>query len=156
MPPPGRLHGTICFLISRVLGNYLFEKGTGSLCTNDTGLLIEENPDSVRGPDIMLFMDRTPLDEIGPEYSTDVPNLVVEVLSPRDSVGRMNARVEEFLARGVPLVWLVDPEERAVTVYRPNRSHHVHREGGALTGEDVLPDFTCRIAELFTLPGQGK
>jgi hypothetical protein len=55
MPSPGELHGVICFLIVRLLGNDVFQRGKGYLCSNDTGLLVEHDPDTVRGPDIMLF-----------------------------------------------------------------------------------------------------
>src|SRR5882762_6367317 len=45
MPSPGELHGVICFLIIRLLGNYVFQRAKEYLCTNDTGLLVETDPD---------------------------------------------------------------------------------------------------------------
>jgi Uma2 family endonuclease len=58
----------------------------------------------------------------------------------------MNASKAQ-LNHGTPLVWLVDPESRTVTVYRPGKQHYVLREDDELTGEDVLPDFKCKVRD---------
>jgi Uma2 family endonuclease len=52
------------------------------------------------------------------------------------------------------LLWLVDPESRTITVYRPGMEHCVVKENDDLTGEDVLPDFKCKVREFFAMPGQ--
>jgi Uma2 family endonuclease len=140
MPSPGELHGVICFLIIRLLGNFVFQRAKGYICTNDTGLLVETDPDTVRGPDIMLFDEIRKLDELSRKFAVGLPKLVVEVMS--------------HLARGVALVWLVDPEVRSVTVFRPGASHTVLDEAEELTGNGALPDLRLRVAELFTVPGQ--
>jgi Uma2 family endonuclease len=80
--------------------------------------------------------------------------LAVEVLSPDDRSGRMTRRVSQFLRKGIPLVWIVDPEGRDVTVHRPGREPYVLDEQDEITGEDVLPGFRCRVADLFRLPGE--
>src|SRR5262245_57466569 len=154
MPSPGELHGVICFLIARLLGNFLFQRGRGYLCSNDSGLLVRQNPDTVRGPDLMLFDESRKLEELSPKFATGVPRLVVEVLSPSDQMGKVNRRIAQYLRRGVPLVWLVDPDGRFVTVYRPGQELQVVDEGEELTGGDALPDLRMRVDELFALPGQ--
>src|SRR5262245_30451010 len=154
MPPPGELHGILCAWIAHLLWAYVRRRGQGGVSSNDTGLLVEEDPDTVRGPDLMLFEESRPLGQLNPKFSVRVPQLVVEVLSPNDQVTKVNRRVKQFLARGVPLVWLVDPEVRSVTVYQPGKEHYVLDDTEELTGEGVLPDFTLRVAELFTLPGE--
>src|SRR5437588_806747 len=55
--------------------------------------------------------------------------------------------------RGIPMVWVVDDEVRTVTVYRPGQEPLTLDDSDELLGGDVLPDFRCRIADLFTLPG---
>lgn len=61
-------------------------------------------------------------------------------------------RITEYLRRGVPLVWLIDPEGRDVTVYRSGRDPQVVEEDQELSGEDVLPDLRCRVSEFFKMP----
>ena len=53
------------------------------------------------------------------------------------------------------MVWLVDPEGRSVTVYRPGQLPQVVEEDEELTGGDVLPQFRCQVADIFFLPGEG-
>jgi Uma2 family endonuclease len=152
MPTPGEMHGVICSLIAHLLWKYVFQRKTGYVCSNDTGLLVERDPDTLRGPDIMLFEEARSLEEMSRKFTQNIPRLVVEVLSPSDQLTRVNRRISQFLKRGVPLVWLVDPEVRSVTTYRSGKDHAVLDETEELTGEDVLPDFRCRVVDLFTLP----
>jgi Uma2 family endonuclease len=153
MPSPTRFHGTVCALTTRILGNYIFARGAGSIASNDSALIVRRNPDTVRGPDLMLFLPIIALDDIPRRPSEEVPALVVEVLSPSDTQTRTLLRVQQYHARGVPLVWVIDPEERTVHVYYPNEFPKVLDETEALTGNGVLPDFACKVAELFALPG---
>lgn len=50
---------------------------------------------------------------------TTPPLLCIEILSPEDRMSRVNARMKDLLDFGVPVVWLIDPEERRLWVYRP-------------------------------------
>ena len=47
------------------------------------------------------------------------------------------------------MVWIVEPELHIVDVYRQNGVNRRLRETDELSGEDVLPGFRCRVAELF-------
>ena len=63
----------------------------------------------------------------------------------------MFAKVEEYLAAGVQLVWVVYPQSRTVTAYRPDRTV-VFRTDDTITAEPVLPDFSRPVADLFPVP----
>jgi Uma2 family endonuclease len=104
----------------------------------------------------MLFDESRRLDDLSRMFTERVPKLVVEVLSPSDSQGKVNRRIGQYLKRGVPLVWLVDPEVRIVTVYQPGKEFFTLEEADELTGEEVLPGLRLRVGDLFTLPGQPK
>jgi Uma2 family endonuclease len=80
--------------------------------------------------------------------------LVVEELSPGDRISDVTRRVHRFMRAGVPLVWLVDPEERAVTVYYIDKGFKVFEETEELTRDDLGPGFCCLAGEFFTPPGQ--
>jgi Uma2 family endonuclease len=153
VPPPSELHGIICSWIVHLLWRFVLQRGKGYVCCNDTGLLVQRNPDTVRGPDVMLFDEARRLDDMSRKFAEGLPKVVVEVLSPSDQMTKVNKRLGQFLKRGVPLVWLVDPEVRSVSVYRADKYPVVLDEMEELTGEEVLPDFRCRVAEFFALPG---
>jgi Uma2 family endonuclease len=154
MPSPGELHGAICALVTHLLWAYVFRRGAGYVCGNDTGLLVKRGPDTIRGPDVMLFGESRRLEDLSRKFATGIPLLVVEVLSPHDQMSKVNLRLSQYLERGVRLVWLVDPETRVVTVYQADRFHRVFDETDELTGNGVLADFRCRVIDLFTLPGE--
>ena len=153
MPSPGELHGFLCWVVAHQLGGYVVPRG-GYLLTNDTGLIVRRGPDSVRGPEVMVFLERRTPAEMNRGHVNRIPALVVEVLSPTDQFSRTQRRVDQYEALGVPLIWVVDPDERAVHVYRPNELRKRLDDGDELTGNGVLPDFACKVADLFTLPGQ--
>jgi Uma2 family endonuclease len=152
MPSPGKLHGAACWLVISILTDYLKARGEGYLCTNDTGLIVARGPDYVRGPDVMLYLEHTPFEGITPKHADDIPALVVEVMSPRDSMSSTLKRVEQYLARGVPLVWVVAPDDRTVQVCKPNEFPRVLDETDELTGNGILTDFRCPVASFFTIP----
>ena len=154
MPSPGELHGVVCWLIARLLGNYLFARGAGYICTNDTGLIVRRGPDTVRGPDVMLFLASKAFDQLNPKHADQIPDLVVEVFSPNDRVRKTFQRVEQYLRRGVRLVWVVYPDEHSVQVFHGIEEFpKFHDELDDLTGNGVLPEFRCRVADLFAMPG---
>lgn len=153
MPSPGELHGYVCWIVIKILTEYVVRRGAGYLLTNDAGLIIRRAPDTVRGPDVMLFLENRSLKEMSSGYCERVPALIVEVRSPSDRDGKIVRRVEQYHRRGIPLVWVVDFEELIVTSYRPNEFPKVLDETEILSGNGVLPDFSCKVADLFALPG---
>lgn len=153
MPSPGEAHGFVCWLAIKVLTEYVVRRGSGYLLTNDAGLIVRRGPDTVRGPDVMVFLENRAPSEMSPGFCERVPALIVEVRSPSDRDGQIIRRVEQYHRRGVPLVWVVDFEDLLVTSYRPNEFPKVLDETDTLTGNGVLPDFSCKVAELFALPG---
>ena len=83
------------------------------------GLQTEHDPDTVRGPDVAFWSaERLPLDQTPEAYPDVAADLCVEVMSPTDTRRAMNEKVREYLVRGVLLVWVVDPEDHTITIYR--------------------------------------
>jgi Uma2 family endonuclease len=136
-----------------ILWLYVRQRKKGYVCSNDTGVIVARDPDTVRGPDVLLFDDVQQFDLVDLKYGDQSPLLAVEVLSPHDPAGKLNERVREQLRSGTKMVWVLDPEVRTVTVYSLQK-YYVVDDTEELTGNDVLPDFRCRVAEFFALPGQ--
>lgn len=108
----------------------------------------------MRGVDVVLYLESIAYDALEAKYTTRLPNLAAEVMSPNDRMNKMLRRIAIFLEKGVPLVWLLDPEARDCTVFRPNLPNVYLEEADELTGMDVLPDFRCRVADFFVMPGE--
>jgi Uma2 family endonuclease len=151
-PRPGERHGVVCHNANYLLGAYLRQRRKGRVCANDTGLVLERDPDTVRGPDVFLYDQSTPYEQLHSKYSEEVPQLAVEVLSRNENWGKVLRRVAEFLQRGVAVVWVIDPENRAATVLLPNHLPQVLEETNEITGAPPFPDLRCRVADLFFVP----
>jgi Uma2 family endonuclease len=151
---PGERHGFVCLNVGGILRNYTFQRRKGYACGNDTGLILDRDPDTVRGPDVVFYDEVRRYDDLKAGYLERPPTLAVEVLSPSDRWARVTQRINAFLTRGVAVVWLLDPEGRSVTVYRAGQLPQVIEGADELAGEPELPGFRCRAAELFSLPGE--
>ena len=77
--------------------------------------------------------------------------LVIEQLLPGDRIGQVTERSLQFLHNGVPLVWLVNSEERIMIVYRKGESTELFYEDEELTGTYVYPDAPFRVSELLSI-----
>ena len=83
-----------------------------------------------------------------------VPDFVVEVRSPSQSLEEQQRKMEDWIAYGVRLGILVDPEDRQVFVYRPNRAPQRLKRPAQLSAEPELPGFTIDFNEVWALIGE--
>jgi Uma2 family endonuclease len=113
-----------------------------------------EAPDLVRRADVsFLRADRLSFERATEEgHLHIVPDLVAEVLSPNDLAYDVEVKVNEWLAAGVRLLWVVNPPVRQVRVMRIDGTAAIIKEDEQLSGEDVVPGFACRVGELFLSP----
>jgi Uma2 family endonuclease len=81
-------------------------------------------------------------------YVPIAPDLAVEVLSPANDEGSMRIKIGNYLKAGT-LLWVVDPDKKRVEVYAPNQKVRVVELDGTLDGDDVLPNFSMKIADVF-------
>lgn len=150
MPPPGIRHGKICLKVGSLLLDFVERRHLGTVASNDAGVWLERDPDTVRGPDVSFFSsERMPLDSDIPGYAEMIPDLVVEVRSSSDSLNELHDKALMWLSYGARLVWVVVPETRTVDVFRSSRDISTVSEGGALQGGDVLPGFRCSLDDIF-------
>ena len=154
MSRPGIRHGVVCANANGILWTYTRQVKKGYLCSNDAGLLLERDPDTVRGPDVFVYLESRKLNELELKYSERMPKLIVEVLSPNDRMATVQKRINAFLEKGVAMAWMLDPDERTVTIYLPNRLPIVIEEDEEVTGQGVLPDFRCKASDFFASAGE--
>ena len=143
-------HGEIAVNLVAEMRNFVKPRKLGRLTCSDTGVWLERDPDTVRGPDIAYFSAaKMPLEARIPGYAEVVPDLVVEVVSPDDTRREVAAKARMWLRYDVRLVWVVLPQTRSVDVYRPGRAVETLTDQDTLNGLDVLPGFTCAVSAVF-------
>jgi Uma2 family endonuclease len=149
MSPTGGKHGIIEFRLSSALGRFVEQHGLGWILTGEVGIYIRRDPDRVRGADI-VFLSRERWPDGPPEgFLDETPDLVVEIMSPHDRWQEVRQKLAEYFTIGVSQVWIVEPENRAVIVFRSRIDLQQFDAGEILVGEGILEGFTLSIAELF-------
>ncbi len=151
LPPPNFEHGLICSNVVQILGSFAKQTGLGYVLCNDSAVQTTHGPDSVRGADISYYSHaRLPRVRSMPAIPVVVPDLIVEVRSPSDRPGEIRAKVVEYLAAGVLMVWVVDPKRRTVVVHRPDQPEPISlAEAEVLENLPELPGFRCPVADVF-------
>ena len=74
---------------------------------------------------------------------------MVEIVSPKDRVEDLDAKLAEYREAGVTLIWVIYPGTRTAHVLGASLSLREVSPDGSLDGGDVLPGFTCKLADLF-------
>jgi Uma2 family endonuclease len=109
-----------------------------------------DEPRKVRKPDISFVkQERFSLEHLREGFLSIAPDLAVEVISSHDEASELNEKIEEYLAAGIALVWVIDPENQIIHIHRIDGSVTKLRKDGELSGENVVPGFTCKVADLF-------
>ncbi len=150
MPPAGYAYGRVASRIDRGIGNYVEQYDLGEVVISEASFRIAQNPDTVRVPDIaFLCKEHVPHGPAPQGFIDQAPDLVVEVASPTDSASSFQAKLEQWLAAGVQLVWVAYPNTKSVVVYNAQREGKLLRAEDMLTGDPVLPGFSCKVSEIF-------
>ena len=148
MPRPR--YGQICAQVVYLLRRHLDDHPLGHVLSNDSGVVTEHDPDTVRGADVAFYSySRVPPGPLPPGYLTAVPELVFEVRSPTDRWRAVLAKVVEYLSAGVSVVCILDDPTDTVYVYTDDEAARVLTEDQLLTFPGVLPDFQVEVRRFF-------
>jgi len=108
----------------------------------------DESDTTVVQPDLIVVCDPK---KLGPEGCRGAPDLVIEILSPSNTVIEMNRKLNIYREAGVPEIWIVDPEEKQVEVYRLSGDRYapqILRMGDVLKSAQ-FPGFEIPLEALF-------
>jgi Uma2 family endonuclease len=150
MGPTGGRHGIIESRLGSALSAFVQQQNLGCVLTGEVGIYIRRNADRVRGADIVfLLRERWP--EGPPEgFLEGAPDLVVDIMSSNDRWQEVRQEVAEYFSIGVRWVCIVEPENRAVPVFRSSTDFQPCGTEEILVGEDTLEGCSLPVASLFT------
>ena len=150
VPPAKSSHNTMLVRLFRILQS--FEQRISGEARPEAAFLLSKNPPTVRQPDV-AFVLQSQLEQVkGIEYFQGAPVLAVEVVSPSDDFRTLDRKVEQYLAAGARLVWIVMPEDRRIRIYRADGTSSVLHETDTLDAPDLLPGWSIPVAEIFPKP----
>jgi Uma2 family endonuclease len=149
MTPPGGIHGSTAVNLSSLLLGFVKKKNLGVVMV-ETGYKLASSPDTVRAPDVsFLSIAKIPPDGLPEGYLDGAPDLAVEIVSPGDTASEVQDKVQDYLTYGAQIVWVVYPQQRIVIVHYPDGTARTLHEADTLSGETVIPGFSCQVAEIF-------
>ncbi|MEJ7577713.1 MAG: Uma2 family endonuclease [Pyrinomonadaceae bacterium] len=152
MSPAGSEHGAIIINFSLLIAQHVKAYKLGIVFGAGTGFKLESDPNTVRAPDIAFVRrERVPASGVPRGFWQGAPDLAVEVVSPSDKLYEIDEKIDDYLAAGVSLVWVVYPKKRSVTVYSPGGEPHVLTVEDTIDAGEVITGLQCRIAEIFEL-----
>jgi Uma2 family endonuclease len=132
------------------LHTYVRGRALGCVSIGKVVFIVRRDPDRVRAADIaFLRQERVPSLEARQHIMEVIPDLVVEILSKSDTIEEISDKIDNWLGAGVQMLWIVDPFQRAVTIYQPGCDPMMLGAHGFLDGDPVVPGFRCPVAEIF-------
>lgn len=150
MSPTGAETGKRNLELLMALGIWSKSDRTGIAFDSSTGFTLPNG--AMRAPDASWIV-RSRIDELPAaarkKFLPLCPDFVVELRSPSDSLSVVEAKMDEWLANGARLGWLIDPERRSVTVYRPGAEPELLEDPAEVSGESVLPGFVLELADVW-------
>lgn len=135
----------------RLLSNHCFDNQLGEvLGSGNYYQCFPEAERKGRKPDISFISnERLPGDWLEQGFFTIAPDLATEVVSQNDTKYEVDKKIDEYLAAGVKIVWEVNPMQRSVLIYRLDGTVQKLHAADSLSGEDVIPGFTCRVVDFL-------
>jgi Uma2 family endonuclease len=150
MPPQDSKTGQRAAEITMRLATWTKQDGTGVCFGTDTGFTLPNG--AKRGPDAAwISRERwNSVPEVLQEKLAPIcPDFVIELISPSDRVADVEAKMEEYIANGARLGWLIDPFENYAVVYRSGRKPERVDRPTVLNGDPILPGFALDFKQLL-------
>lgn len=77
------------------------------------------------------------------------PDFLIELRSETDRLDELQAKMNEYLSVGLRLGWLIDPLQKRVHIYRPEKQVNVLVSPASVSGEDILPGFVLDLKGIW-------
>lgn len=151
MPPTGGWTGTRNFTLIGLFSRWVEADGTGLGFDSSTGFTLPNG--AKRSPDL-AWVTRARWEALAAEEQEEFPPLcpdfVVELRSRSDDLATLQAKMQEYMANGAQLGWLIDPHEKKVYIYRPHDEVSCLENPMTVSGEPLLPGLTFNVQRLWS------
>jgi Uma2 family endonuclease len=143
---PSRAVSKLSFLIEQ----WCAQSKLGRTLSGEAGLIIERDPDTVRGADVAYFSyNRLPRGPAPAGFLETPPELIAEFVGKGHRWRELVEKAGEYLRMGVDCVWVFDPKERTAHVFKPDSEPTAVPADATLAEASILPGFSCTVREIF-------
>ncbi|MEW6211061.1 MAG: Uma2 family endonuclease [Acidobacteriota bacterium] len=134
------------FTLTVRFGAWVEKDGTGVGFDSSTGFTLPNG--AKRSPDVSWIRRErwdALTDDQKNEFAPICPDFVAELRSKSDRLSSLQEKMEEYIANGAQLGWLIDPIEKKVHIYRPGAEPQVIANPSEISGEGSLHNFTLDL-----------
>lgn len=150
MTPTGGISGNRELKAGAALLNWIEAHNLGEVFSPSTGFKLPSG--AIRSPDVaFVAKGRLPDDwDSGEDQFVNLaPDFVIEIRSKTDSLELLKSKMQEYIANGVRLGWLIDRQHQQAWVYRDDQSITQFPAAATLSGDKVVPGFTLALRSLL-------
>jgi Uma2 family endonuclease len=150
MPPTDPESGVGNAAVLIQLGSWAKREGRGMVTGPDAGFHFPDG--SRRSPDAAWFDEarwrEAKQRDQRRRFPVFAPEFVIEIRSPGDRLRPLQEKMEEYIANGVQLAWLIDPKERTVTIYSSAALRVLHNPA-SVEGEGPVAGFVLNLERIL-------
>jgi Uma2 family endonuclease len=148
--PTGGKTGLRSAQLTLAFGLWAESNGTGQ--SFDSSTLFSLPNGARRSPDLSWIRNER-WEALSPDQQEQFPPLcpdfMIELRSKTDSLNSLTEKMEEYIANGAQLGWLIDPFERKVHIYRPGMAAEILNHPETVSGEPLLKGFVLQVRALW-------
>jgi Uma2 family endonuclease len=135
--------------IGRLLDVWAEEDGRGVAFDSSGGFTLPDS--SMRNPDAawMLRSRWNAMSDDEQSSFAPCPEFIIELRSPSDRLPDLQAKMEQWIANGVKVGWLIDPLRKAVEIYRAGEEPEIHEQPTSVQGDGPLAGFELVMARIW-------
>jgi Uma2 family endonuclease len=149
-PQTGDDTGSANAEINWQLGNWWHRHERGRIYDSSTGFFLPDGSNMSPDAAYVLPENLGPRETRGSKMAHRCPDFVIELLSSSDRLTKAKVKMENWIANGAALAWLVDPYHRQVTVYAPGKSPAVVTDE-SISGSGPVEGFVLNLAKVWRL-----
>lgn len=150
MSPTGSASGNRGFKLTAALGEWVRRDGTGQGFDSSAGFRLPNG--AMRSPDFS-WVKKERWDALAKKqrerFAPLCPDFVVELRPRTDSLKMLRRKMEEYVACGAQLGWLIDPFRRKLYIYRPQTEVEELNDPQTISGEPALPVLMLDLREIW-------
>lgn len=133
---------------------FIRERRLGEVFIAPLDIVIRRDPLRTRQPDL-LFVSNARRYIVGQQVIEGGPDLVIEILSPSNTRGELQEKLQDYRAIGVREAWVIAPQGQTVEVLQLSTGS-IERSGlyglGDFIVSQVLPELRLTVDEIFPEP----
>ncbi|HEY0546316.1 MAG TPA: Uma2 family endonuclease [Pyrinomonadaceae bacterium] len=150
MSPTGMKTGVRNSKLTQRVNNWAESDGTGICCDSSTLFTLPNG--AKRSPDVS-WIRRERVEALTEKqqegFAPICPDFVLELRSPSDTVKAVRQKMEEYIANGAQLGWMIDPFSKRVYIYRPQQAVECLENPETVAGDPLLPGFVLNVREIW-------